>query len=165
MHTTTRQAAAQLSSIRAMLAALNCDYERLQKLRDIRDELDTPDTQSGLATWDASSEGDELRDMEEAAGNCEDQEEALERIYEDPLSVQVQSGWHNPGEKSQLEEFEILLCTGGPAVRIMGDLNEHNEPCRAYMQYQDWGTPWTDYYEEGCGDVCLEYAQVFYFGE
>jgi hypothetical protein len=62
-------------------------------------------------------------------------------------------------------EFEILLCTGGPAVRILGDLGEHGQPTRAYMQYQDWGTPWTDHCESGAGDTLLKYAAHFFYGE
>ena len=47
----------------------------------------------------------------------------------------------------------------------MGELDEHCQPTRAYLQYQDWGTPWTDYYETGIGEVLLKWASVFYFGD
>lgn len=153
------QAAAQLSSIRDMLAALNVDYDRLEELRNERDTL----SEEELRNWPDSGE---LSELEDAAGDCESQEDAQQRIHEDPLSVQVRSGWYNPAEHQPApEEFEILLCTGGPAVRIMGELNEYCQPTRAYMQYQDWGTPWTDYFEDGVAAACLEYAQQFYFGE
>lgn len=152
------QAAAQLSSLRDMLAALNCDYDRLEELREERDNL----TEEELCNW---SDSGELAELEDAAGDCKDQDEARQRIEEDPLSVQVRSGWVNPGETFEAEEFEILLCTGGPAVRIMGELDEHNQPSRAWIEYQDWGTGWTDYYEEGIGNTCLEYARQFYFGD
>lgn len=153
-----QQAATQLASIRDMLAALNCDYDRLEELREERDALDEEE----LRNWPESGE---LSELEEAAGGCADEDEARERIKEDPLSVQVRSGWYTPGETPQAEEFEILLCTRGPAVRIMGELDEYNQPSRAWIQYQDWGTPWTDYFEDGAGAACLEYAQQFYFGE
>jgi len=86
------------------------------------------------------------------------------------LSVEVRGGWHTPGqltaeEACRPEEFCILLSTGGPALRIMGELDEHCQPTRAYLQYQDWGTPWTDYYETGIGEVLLKWASVFYFGD
>ncbi|MDR6858912.1 hypothetical protein J2W96_005244 [Variovorax guangxiensis] len=42
------------------------------------------------------------------------------------------------------EEFEILLCTGGPTVRIVGDLDHHGEPDRARIEYQDWFEPWRE---------------------
>jgi len=99
-----------------------------------------------------------------------DAEAVRERIQEGPLSVEVRSGWYQPTgnhlEQQAPEEFCILLSTGGPALRIMGDLNEHGDPTRAYLQYQDWGTPWTDYFPgSGSGDVLLNYCQQFYFGE
>ena len=66
-----------------------------------------------------------------------------DRVTEDPLSVQVRSDWHDLGEAPENAEFCILLCTGGPAVRITGDLyDEQVQSCR--LQHQDWGTPWTD---------------------
>ncbi len=54
--------------------------------------------------------------------------------------------------------------TGGPATRIIGELNEHGEPTRARLQVQDWGTPWTDY-RGGDQETLLTYARCFYFGE
>jgi len=144
--------AAALSSIRDMLAAVAVDYDRLEELR----ELDEPD----------EDEARELSELEEAAGDCADEDEARERIQEDPLSVQVRSGWYSPGEiDNKPEEFEILLSTGGPAVRILGELDEYGHPSRAWLEVQDWGTPWTHYFEPGAGDVLLEYAGHFYFGE
>lgn len=96
--------------------------------------------------------------------NEETAETAREEIQNDPLSVQVRSGWHNPGETGEPEEYEILLCTGGPAVCIVGRLNGHNEPESARIEHQDWGTPWTalkmDYNAE---KTVLEYARQFYY--
>jgi hypothetical protein len=152
------QAAAQLASIHKYLAALTCDFDRFEELRYIRKQ---PLNEWAQLGYDA----DEWAELEAAAGDCESQEDAQQRIQEDPLSVQVRSGWVNVGETFAAEEFEILLCTGGPAVRIMGELDEHNQPSRAFMQYQDWGTSWTDYFEEGVAASCLEYAQQFYFGD
>lgn len=96
-----------------------------------------------------------------------EREDAQQTIQEDPLSVQVRGGWHNPGEESEAEEFEILLCTGGPACRIIGDLGEHAEPERPRLQYQDWGTPWTELMSISSEEreALLTYCQQFYFGE
>ncbi len=66
-------------------------------------------------------------------------------IQESPLSVQVRGGWHSVGEEAPDEEFGILLSTGGPALRIIGSLGLNSEPQRPRLQYQDWGTPWTEY--------------------
>lgn len=65
-----------------------------------------------------------------------------ERIEEMPLSIQVRDGWRSPDAESDgAEEFEILLSTGGPALRIFGDIGDSFHT----LQWQDWGTPWTDY--------------------
>ena len=81
---------------------------------------------------------------EEMRDDYHDHDEALSNIEDDPISVQVRSGWANLGEELEPEEFEILLCTGGPAVRIIGELSS-GEAKRAWMEYQDWGIPWTQY--------------------
>ena len=169
------QAGLQMSSIRDMLAAVNCDYGRLEELREELADLESEanddtnvvsiEARNLLNDWHKEN-AEELSDLVAAADDCEGEESARERIQEDPLCIQVRSGWHMPGD-SDVEhgEFEILLCTGGPAVRIRGDLGDHRQPTRAYMQYQDWNTPWTDYYESGAGDELLEYATHFFYGE
>jgi|TARA_Y100000310_G_scaffold290034_1_gene316891 hypothetical protein len=88
----------------------------------------------------------------------------LERCHEMPLTVQVRSGWYSPGGESEAVEYEILLGTGGPAVRIIGDLDAHGHPHDAELQGQDWFTPW----ERTPGqdqDALLTFASMFYFGE
>ena len=89
---------------------------------------------------------------------------ATEALDEDPLSVEVRSGWTTPGAELKPGEYCILLCTGGPAYRIIGDL-DRDEPTRARLQYQDWGTPWTELICTSADyDALLAYAQHFYFG-
>lgn len=73
----------------------------------------------------------------------ESKDEARERIQENALSVQMRSGWHSLGEALEPEEFMILLFTGGPGVRIVGDLYR-GTPSRPRLEYQDWGTAWTE---------------------
>src|SRR5690606_36741655 len=73
----------------------------------------------------------------------------------------VRSGWTQPGAEMEAEEYRILLCTGGPAVQIVGDLNRYNEPESARLQYQDWFTPWTDYPTTQKEDeAMMEYARL-----
>jgi hypothetical protein len=171
------QAKAQANSISTMVAALNADYDRREELKDERDSLrdDAADIEKSdsehieackaLADWLQSHE-DELRELEEAANGNESEDEARERIQEDALEVQVRGEWHNPGETHNTpSEFYILLCTGGPAVRIMGELNAFCEPARAWIEYQDWGTPWTHAVNVIDQDTLLQYCQQFYFGE
>src|SRR3990167_2842372 len=95
-------------------------------------------------------------------------DDARQRIEEDALSVEVRSGWYSPGARdadTKPAEYNILLCTGGPACRIIGRLSEYGEPETAELQVQDWFTPWTamrplvapdDYDSE---PVLLDYAR------
>ena len=105
-------------------------------------------------------EADELAELEDAAGECSSEDDAVERIDQDPLEICVRSGWHQIGEDMVPEEFLILLCTGGPAVRIRGELDQYGSPCRVWIEYQDWGTPWTELVGLGYAyDDLLTYAQ------
>jgi hypothetical protein len=66
----------------------------------------------------------------------EQRETAETRIQEDPLSVEVRADWHAVGaEQSSATEFRIELCTGGPAVRIIGDLDQYCEPENPRIEY------------------------------
>jgi uncharacterized protein YdiU (UPF0061 family) len=94
-------------------------------------------------------------------------DDAQDRIQEHPLSVEVRSGWCNSKSEMEPEEFLILLCTGGPAVRIIGRLGYCSQPDRATLEYQDWFTSWEplcDITEEE-SEALLRYCQQFYFGE
>jgi hypothetical protein len=181
------QAENQYSSIVRMLAALTCDYDRLQELREERDELreavkdaETEHTaaeedgrageqwaeleraRETLTKWEAEND-DELAELEAASDGCEDEDAARDNIQEDPLEVQVRSDWARPGETLEAGEFMILLCTGGPAVRIVGEL-DRGEPCSARLEYQDWGAPWTHWFGASSKTLC-EYSANFFFGE
>ena len=154
-----------MDSIREMVAALECDYDRLQELRDERDawreDEDNTDSWEDAAPDDAK----ELAELEEAAGDCENQDDARQRIEEDPLSLEVHSDWHAPGsEDNEDTEFCLLLGTGGPAVRIIGEL-DRGEPTKATLQTQDWFIPWTDVNTSSEDDeALLTYCRAFYFG-
>ena len=75
-----------------------------------------------------------------------DVEEVEEEARQQVLSVEVRTGWHDPSDPpSQPEEGCLLLSTGGPALRLLVDLDDDAEPCGSTLQWQDWGTPWTDY--------------------
>ena len=100
----------------------------------------------------------------EEADNGNALEDAIEAIQYDPISVEVRSDWHSPFQTPEPEEFRILLCTGGPAVQIRGELDSYSQPRRAWLEYQDWGTPWTRYFDAD-QEVLLTYCLQFYFGE
>lgn len=97
---------------------------------------------------------DEIRDV------------AAEAIYTDPLSVEVRSGWVTVDAPMDYDEFRILLCTGGPAVQIVGRLDEYNMPHWVRLEYQDWFTEWTPLLTtEDERQALLTYCQQFYFGD
>lgn len=166
-----------LASIRDMVAALECDYERMEELRDERDDYEienpaAPDetvsaTAESIAAWAEANPDDaeELKELEGAAGECTDREDAEQRIHEDPLSLQVRSDWEDSPESFTASEFQILLGTGGPAVRIMGELDGSGEPSRAWLEVQDWFKPWTEYHEGDAQDTLLAYARCFTYGQ
>jgi len=94
-----------------------------------------------------------------------DLEELEERARERPLSVLVRSAWSAPGSELQPVEYEILLCTGGPAVRIRGELSEHGEPTSARLEAQDWFAPWeTQPTTTDENWALVEFALLFWFG-
>ncbi len=95
-------------------------------------------------------------------------EAARDAIHQSVLSVLVRDGWREVGKKSSAEEFEILLTTGGPALRIRGELDMGDEP-KEYpsLEWQGWGTPWTpcDWLSPADREAIHLFASVFYFSE
>lgn len=95
-------------------------------------------------------------------------EEAEQAIHDDPLEIAIRDDWYSPGASDTQQvatEFKILLCTGGPAVRIIGTLDRW-DPITASIEYQDWGTPWTEYrLTSDQEEIVLRYCRCFYFGE
>ena len=125
-------------------------------------------TQDERSEEQAAIQMDSIREMVEAlhTKNEDKREQAETAIQEGALEVAIRENWHAPVVENHTghTEYLILLCTGGPAVRITGDLNEHSEPVTAHLEHQDWGTPWTEY-RAADEDILLEYARQFYFGE
>ena len=157
------------ASIVEMVAALECDYERLEELRDEMNGFEqTSMVMPLLDEWAEAhpDDAEELKELEDAANcngePCKDADEARERIQEDALSVRI-FGERTNGEW-EADRFEILLTTGGPAVRIMGELDGNSEPDRAWLEVQDWGTPWTQHFDVE-PETLLAYCRCFYFGE
>ena len=152
-------------SISEMVAALECDYDRLEDLRDtLRNcDVDLANGNCAYKTHEMDEMRVELAELIAEAGECESREDAEQCIQEDALSIEVRSGWTSLGDDLTAEEFCILLTTGGPAVRIVGDLSD-GEPSRPRLEVQDWGTPWTEYrlIERSTLEA---YCSCFYFGE
>lgn len=166
------QARAQFESIAAMVAALKCDYARLDELRDMRAEwvyeycaATGAETTAAQKTWAAefTEDATELEELEAAAGDCADEYTARRRIVEDPLSVEIRSGWANSYAEFEPEEFRIVLCTGGPHVEIVGDL-DRGEPSRPRILYRAWGESGELF--DFDRDAVLTYCNaVFYLGD
>jgi hypothetical protein len=104
--------------------------------------------------------------------SADDYEETIRlTVWETPLSVTVRSGWTVPGEPLEPDEFCLLLSWGGPACRITGNLTTHCEPawqagCRPEIQWQDWGTPWTELTSYAIDtNALLWFCEQFYYGE
>jgi hypothetical protein len=135
--------------IAELVTALNVDYDRLEELLD----------REGLS----NDERGELMMLRIVAGECKSRDDALERIQQDALCVEVRSLWVPVGYTMTVDQFAILISTGGPAVRIRGDLVD-GVPCRAWLETQDWVTPWTQY-SGASQDVLLDYARCFHFGD
>jgi hypothetical protein len=147
-------------AIKEMVAALECDYDRLEELREMQRALETDKDAEGMSWQEVA----DLGDLETEAGECTSREEAAERIRNDALDVQVRSDWYSYGNAPDAPtEFYILISTGGPATRLIGELG-CAEPCNVRLEAQDWGTQWTKY-ADADPDILQTYASQFYFGE
>lgn len=176
-----RAAQGELNEITALLAAEDMDWGRwddaqeelsdiYSDIREYREKIRTTVDKNELqelnetllVLLDAEETlRQELAEFDGIRKGCESPDEVLSLVYEYPLSIEVRSGWVLSSEELVPEHFCILLQTGGPAVRIVGDLNEHGDPDRAWIEYQDWGTPWETFMSGG--DAPLRFAQKFVF--
>jgi len=115
-----------------------------------------------------------VKRLEEARGSGDQQaiDKAQDLIRFNPLSVRVRTAWEDPNlfQKPNIDvqptEYKILLCTGGPAVRIRGDLNEYGEPKNTYLEHNDWFDGWAQIpLTKEQREAVIEYARHFYYGE
>ena len=96
----------------------------------------------------------------------EKQEEIKENILNSALSIEFRSGWTSNPNQLEIEEFKILLTWGGPALRVIGELDQYKQPENIKMQFQDWGTFWTDFeITENQQEALNWFCNCFYFGE
>jgi hypothetical protein len=157
-----RQAAAALAGILDMVA-------RLRHSQECTGEdctLDTATIKRGLNLY--YEKGDSKYGkcaIDEERAEYHNAEDAEQVIHEDPLCVEVRSGWTRLGEPLTPAQYTILLGTGGPACRIIGSLDEYGEPESATIEHQDWFTPWTEYLlDQEEEEAVVDYARCFYFG-
>lgn len=140
------QAITQMQYVKNHLGSYHMDWDTYSDLRDYDpSDLDEDDLET-------------LQELIKQAAGCDSQEGALERLEENPLDIQFRSGWESNRDELTPSEFAILLCTGGPAVRIRGELNHNGYPSRAWVEYSDWGIPWTEL--GSYQSTALDYAQL-----
>lgn len=160
-----------IASIREFAAALACDYERMEELRTERDSYSGDRDENTEQTWTEAypEDAEELAQLEAAANcngsPCDNQDDARDRVLEDALSLEFRSGWETSWDRNELQpaEFCLLLATGGPAVRILGEINR-GEASRAWLEVQDWGTSWTEVICTGSEhDALMAYVGCFCF--
>jgi hypothetical protein len=116
---------------------------------------------------------EELREAYRYATTISDERDAerLDELRERPLSVLVREPWHEPGKPAEPAEYEILLTTGDPALRVWGELSEHGEPVCADLEMQDWGVPWRKAWPWESADeaeakaALMWFASLFWYGE
>jgi len=107
-----------------------------------------------------------IRDLVEALDSEQEEirEAAILEIKERPLEVCFRSGWEpancwGNGKAIDPAEIYILLTTGGPAVRIRGEWNQHLETLdNPILEIQDWGTSWERYYEKDFDEILLSFV-------
>lgn len=78
---------------------------------------------------------------------------------EDVLSVE-----HLTHSFREYDLWEVLLATGGPAARVVVEVDEWGEPARATFEYQDWFQPWNAPANQDRALLLAWVSEHFYFG-
>ena len=103
----------------------------------------------------------------EESNDYNQQDELRESVLNSALSIEFRSGWYSSPESVadlKPEEFKILLSWGGPGLRVIGELDDYG-PVNPKLQYQDWGTLWTDFeITEDQQEALNWFCNCFYFG-
>ena len=128
-----------LESIRAMVRRL----EHVQECDGEGCDLSNGEIMDGLGYL--YRPGMTPEEIDECREEYHDEDAAREAIQEAPLDVEVRSDWQRPGDPLEPAEYMILLCTGGPAVRLVGRLGAYGQPETARLEHRDWFTAWQDY--------------------
>ena len=121
--------------------------------------------QNAISTIETMVEDFKKDQQLQESNDYNQQDELRESILNNALSVEFRSGWYSsPEDEKKAEEFRILLAWGGPALRIIGELDDYG-PVNPKLQYQDWGTPWIDFEITEDQQKALNwFCNCFYFG-
>lgn len=155
------QAQAQLKSIIEMVAATDIETKATTYVEAMEDDAviaamktyndfdPEEDDEEDYSNIDSLRE--ELTDLLGSGEDIDgvdfefDEDAAWQTIDQDALSVELRGDWHDVGDDGDDVEYKILLCTGGPAVQIVGELDTHGQPESATIQHQDWFEAWQDF--------------------
>ena len=131
--------------------------------------VDTETTENVRAKAQAKAQLESIKEMLQALNDAYDSDSsddkinlAYESLLSSALSVEVRSDWTPLGDCFKAAEYRILLCTGGPAVQIVGDLDAGGEPYAPALEYQDWFIPWASYPLDDKEEEALEDALFLY---
>jgi len=106
-----------------------------------------------------------LREHDYDGTNKNEVSDAIEDEMRDSiLSLEVRSGWYSPGSSDGPEQFMLLLSMGGPALRLIGDLDTYCQPRCCWLEHQNWFTPWIES-RAGDSEALLWFAGLFWYGE
>ena len=121
--------------------------------------------QNAISTIETMVEDFKKDQQLQESNDYNQQDELRESILNNALSVEFRSGWYSSHEdEKKAEEFRILLAWGGPALRIIGELDDYG-PVNPKLQFQDWGTLWTDLeITEDQQEALNWFCNCFYFG-
>lgn len=100
-----------------------------------------------------------LREQLDALDFDERTDEARDELMNSVLSVErLTRNYHD-----EIDTWEILICTGGPAARILVTTDWQGRPEMSEWQYQDWFEPWYAPPQDGdMGRLIGDFADLFY---
>jgi hypothetical protein len=114
---------------------------------------------------EAQAQLDEIQRLSNLLDADPDNDDLQEELRGLALCQDVRTDWQSIGQDLEPTQYRLLLCTGGPAVQVVGDLDEAGDPCTARLQRQDWLTPWEDVtLTEPEEEMLIWFAQSFYWG-
>ena len=121
--------------------------------------------QNAISTIETMVEDFKKDQQLQESNDYNQQDELRESVLNSALSVEFRSGWYSSLDDELVpEEFKILLTWGGPALRIIGELDNYG-PVNPKLQFQDWGTPWIDFkITEDQQNALNWFCNCFYFG-
>lgn len=113
----------------------------------------------------AQAQLDEIQRLSDLLDADPDNDDLQDELRDLALTQEVRSTWTSMDQDLEPDEYRLLLCTGGPAVQVVGQLDSAGDPCTATLQHQDWGTPWADVnLTRPETELLVWFAQTFYWG-